>query len=291
MTTTNNSINISPTNVKGRCNLKCSYSFNYNNSNVTATNLGMSIKLNYDKPSVPPVTYNGQKYFVKNVYIFSPSLHNYMDRRVNAELLIQHVSELGQPFAVCVPIIAGTNMNVSSGFLTEIIRNVANSAPSEGQEVTINLPNFTLQPFIPVSKPFFSYVNTTKGAFSGNYIVFGLVSAISLTQNTLNRLSRIIRPFSIVMTGNDLFVNIKGARSGEFGDGIYISCQPTGNSQEKINIFNEKSEITAISLDNPIFTYLFQILVSCIIFIILFAVINLIYKNLFVSNVENNSNE
>jgi hypothetical protein len=207
-----------------------------------------------------------------------------MGRKVNAELLIQHISDIGQPFTVCIPIIAGTTLTSGSALLTEIIRRVSSSAPSEGQEVAVNLPNFTLQAMVPLKRPYFSYINTTSGAFSGNYIVFGLTGSITLTQATLNTLANIIRPYSLVMTGNDLFINNKGAQSSEIGDGIYISCQPTGDSDEEINIMNEKSEVTSISFDSPIFFYIFQLLISCIIFIIMYAIINLIYTNLILND-------
>jgi hypothetical protein len=54
-------INISPSNVKGRCDLKCSYSFKYSESNSTAKNNGVVIDLTYDSTSTPPVNYNNGK--------------------------------------------------------------------------------------------------------------------------------------------------------------------------------------------------------------------------------------
>ena len=49
-------INISPENVAGKCDLKCSYAFKYSESNSTATNQGVQITITYDNSSVPPVT-------------------------------------------------------------------------------------------------------------------------------------------------------------------------------------------------------------------------------------------
>ena len=55
-------LNISQDNVSGECNLKCSYSFQYSNSNCVAKNNGNTIVLSYDESNVPPATYNGNKY-------------------------------------------------------------------------------------------------------------------------------------------------------------------------------------------------------------------------------------
>ena len=62
-------INISRQSVVGPCNLKCAYSFQYPNSSCTATNKGIQegIDLSYDKTTIPPVTYNGNKYIVNGV--------------------------------------------------------------------------------------------------------------------------------------------------------------------------------------------------------------------------------
>ena len=46
-------IDISMSKITGKCDLKCSYSFNYNNSSCLATNRGNYISISYDKSSSP----------------------------------------------------------------------------------------------------------------------------------------------------------------------------------------------------------------------------------------------
>ena len=65
----NQNINISQQNVTGPCDLKCAYSFTYQESTLTAKNNGSFIMLSYDNGSVPPVLYNNQKYTVTNILI------------------------------------------------------------------------------------------------------------------------------------------------------------------------------------------------------------------------------
>ena len=43
MSTNSQNINISPQNVQGYCDMKCSYNFNYQESGSTATNNGVMI--------------------------------------------------------------------------------------------------------------------------------------------------------------------------------------------------------------------------------------------------------
>ena len=81
-------IDISMSAITGKCDLKCSYSFNYNNSSCIATNRGDYISLSYDKSSKPPVTYNTTNYDVQEVRIYIPSLHSYSGSKSDGELII-----------------------------------------------------------------------------------------------------------------------------------------------------------------------------------------------------------
>jgi len=138
MTSSNTKINISTENVYGDCDLKCSYSYKYHQSNLVATNNGVFISLSYDKGTTSPVVYNARKYFVSKINIYSPSLHRFNDNNVNAELVIEHAPEIGgELLYVCIPIIESTNSSDSSNLLTEIIQSVVNNAPSVNE--TTNL--------------------------------------------------------------------------------------------------------------------------------------------------------
>ena len=70
-------IDISLSKITGKCDYKCSYSFNYNNSSCVATNRREYLKLSYDKSSSPPVLYNSSGYDVEEIRLYIPSLHSY----------------------------------------------------------------------------------------------------------------------------------------------------------------------------------------------------------------------
>jgi hypothetical protein len=83
------------------------------------------------------------------------------------------------------------------------------------------------------------------------------------------------------MTGGELFINMSGPNSTKVGEGIYISCKPTGSSSEETEIEYSKDTPSydfGNILDNPATKIIFQIIVGVILFIIVFMIFNYIYK-------------
>ena len=116
-------INISPKNISGKCDLKCAYNFTYPESNSTAKNNNVMITLTPDNSSEPPVTYNTEKYTVSNIYITCPSLHKFNDKKLDAEIFIQHVPvKGGQNLTVAIPIISSSESSTASNLITQIIQ-------------------------------------------------------------------------------------------------------------------------------------------------------------------------
>lgn len=277
MTTQN--INISAKNITGKCDLKCSYAFKYSESSSTAKNNGIMISLTYDSRSVPPVVYNNSKYNVSTIMITSPSLHIFNDKSLPGEIIIEHVPvNGGNNLKVCVPFISLSESSTASNIITEVIEKVASNAPSEGDSTNLNMSNFNIQNIIP-RKPFFTYsVN------SNDYIVFGELEAIPLSSSTISTLQKIIKPFSLQMPTAPLFYNSKGPLSGiQIGDGLYISCQPTGSSEEETSVTYDKNSSSvdfSNVLDSPIFKTIFIVIIGCIIFIIIFYGLSAFYSYL-----------
>ena len=79
-------MNISPQNIAGVCNYKCAYSFNYNTSNITATNYGRSVSLKYESSSTPQVTYNAAKYNVSKYYLLNFNKPNNYNNKLTKHL-------------------------------------------------------------------------------------------------------------------------------------------------------------------------------------------------------------
>jgi carbonic anhydrase len=270
-------INISRENVLGKCDLKCAYNFKYPESNSIAKNNGVNISLTYDNSSITPVLYNNQKYTVSNITIMCPSIHLFNGAQAPAEIVVEHISVAGGPIlSVAIPISSSSDSTTASNIITEIIQSVATNAPSEGETTNLNLTGFTLENIVP-SKPFYSYTDTNNN----EWIVFGILEAIPLNSNTLTTLGQIIKPFSISTTGSSLFLNSSGPNSsGNIGGGIYISCKPTGSSEEEIPVeYTKNTTSYDISnlLNSPVTKTIIQIILGSIIFIILFALINYAY--------------
>jgi len=271
-------INITNDNVKGKCDLKCSYNFTYSDSNTTAKNDGVMISLTYDNSSSPQVVYNTQKYVVTKVYITSPSIHLFNGSLTDAEICIEHAPvKGGSTLSVGIPIKASSESSTAAVLLTEIINSVATNAPGQGDSTNLNINDFSLQKIVP-NKPFFSYVDSNNNI---DWIVFGLLDSIPLNKSTLSTLGKIIKPFSLPMMGNGLFFNSTGPNSVSIGEGIYIKCNPTGESTEETGVEyakNTPSYDFSKMLESPITQIIIQIFLSCIIFLIIFIGASYLYN-------------
>lgn len=273
----NQNIDISNKNISGKCDLKCAYNFNYEESNSTVTNEGIILALTYDNNKTPPVTYNNQKYTVQGIAIVSPSIHTFNGTKTDAEIIIEHAPVKGGPMLlVAVPIKSSSESSDASYLLTEIISTASTNCPNAGEKTNLNISGFTLNKIVP-TKPYYSYTDNSNI----DWIVFGILEAIPLNSNTLSTLQKIIKPNQIPMTGGKLFINKSGPNSTKVGDGIYISCKPTGSSEEEVGVEYSKNS-TSYDLSNilndPITKLIFQIIIGCIIFVIVFYIFGFIYK-------------
>jgi carbonic anhydrase len=276
----NQNINISAKNISGKCDLKCSYAFKYSESNSTAKNNGVMISLSYDSAKIPSVVYNDEKYNVSNIYITSPSIHTFNDASLPGEIIITHTPvKGGNTLEVAIPFKSSAESSNASQIITDIINKVATNAPSEGDSTNLNM-SFNLQSIVP-RKPFFAYTHATK-----DWIVFGELDAIPLSSAIIETLQQIIKPFPIQMPSAELFYNSRGPSSGlQLGDGIYISCKPTGSSEDKTAVEYDKTpssttiDFTNI-LESPIFKMLIVIIFGCLMFAIIFYGINEFFKYL-----------
>lgn len=279
-----NNIIISQQNVTGPCDLKCAYTFKYNESSSTATNNGSFISLTYDNGSTPPVLFNNQKYKVDSIRIVAPSIHTFNNTKSPAEIYIEHTPVSGGPLLlVCIPIISSTNSSTSSNLITQIIQSVTGNAPRNGEKTNLNISGFTLDNIIP-NKPYYNYLDAQNNV----WVVFDISNGIPINSSVLSSLSRVISNSGWTTTGASLFYNSKGPNSSgtAFGDGIYISCQPTGSSEEQTNVSYEKNstsyDLSSMTL-TPNIIFIIIIIAGCFIFIVVFVGVNYAY-NYFISD-------
>lgn len=281
MTTNNKSINISRENVSGNCDLKCAYNFRYPQTTLIAKNDGVMISVTCDKSNIPSVSYNEQKYTVDKFIIVSPSLHIFNGSKTKAEILINHSPVSGgNQLVVSVPIIESTDSSTASNLINDIIQSISNSTPAKGEITNLNISGFTLNSIVP-KKPFYSYTGSNRDD-PNDYIVYDILDAIALNNTTLTNLRKIIRPFPIPTPGDKLFYNQKGPNQSKMGDGIYISCQPTGASEEETDVeyTKESSSGDLFSFDKETLKIIVQVLLSSLIFLIIFGFIAYGYSSL-----------
>lgn len=271
-------IDISMSSIKGKCLLKCAYSFTYNNSSCIATNRGDYISISYDKSSSPPVLYNATGYDVQEIRLYIPSLHSYNGLKTDGELIIVHSSNTGaNPLLVCIPIKSNNTSSISSMFFNTLIDTVASSAPSDGESTTVNIPKFNLSLIVP-KKPFFSYSATEPYqpcSSSVEYVVFSpLQASLDMMPETLKTLQSIIEsnPYDIKQ-GPNLFYNEKGVGKGSAGDDIYIDCQPVGSSEETTEVVTDMGG-TSMSFSEFLNNPLVKLILGSLLFIIILFVIN-----------------
>jgi len=269
-------INISMSNIKGKCDLKCSYGFHYSNSSCIATNRGDYLSLSYDKSSSPPVTYNATGYNVEEIRIYTPSLHSYNNSKTDGELIIVHNSSTGEsPLLVCIPIRSNNSSSESALFFKTVVDTVASNAPADGESTKVNVSSYNLDLLVP-KKPYFSYSATEPYqpcSESVEYVVFGpLQASLDMMSDTLAKLKKIIEnnPYDI-KTGPSLFYNEKGPNQGATNDEIYIDCQPVGASEETTEI------VTSSGYDTNVYDWFnnsfIKLLLGSLIFIVLLYIV------------------
>ena len=275
-------MNISPQNIAGICNLKCAFSFNYNVSKCTATNYGQYIQLTYEASSTPQVTFNTVPYNVKEIKIFTPSIHSYNNAKADAEIIITHIPiNGGNSFNVCIPINTNNPTTTGSQIISEIISAVSSNAPSQGTSTNQGIKEFSLNDIVPM-KPFYSYSDPKNE----DVIVYGIQHAVSISNNSLNTLKKCIQANAINLpAGPSLFSNPDGPSNGNVGDGsIYIDCQPTNSSEEEVNMVTDlKSPVTYdagsyiyLIITNPVFLLLCASVIFIVILMVVHWVINYI---------------
>jgi hypothetical protein len=86
------------------------------------------------------------------------------------------------------------------------------------------------------------------------------------------------------MPSAPLFYNSKGPISGlQIGNGLYISCQPTGSSEEETPVTYDKNSSSvdfSNILNSPVFKLLIMIVVGCVLFAVVFYGLSAFYNYL-----------
>jgi hypothetical protein len=210
-------------------------------------------------------------------FLFYPSAHLYNGLPAEAEFVIVHFPEKGgPPLYVYIPIKISDQVTGATKVISEIINDVSTTAPSQGKQV--NIGGFNLKQIVP-KKPFINY--NLNGV---NNVVFGLIDAIPISKTTMDTFKSVILPNTWKITGDvGLFYNSSGPNTTtDLGDGIYISCNPTGSSEEQVEVTYDKNEMEPLTFDtmfeDPIISTIIKLIVACAVFLVIFYAWSSLYK-------------
>jgi len=273
-------MNISKQYMSGKCDEKCSFSFQYTtSSNCVAQNFGSFISLTYDKTSQPPVTFNSLHYDVQSIEIYKPSIHSFTNGPADAEIVIQHTSlQSGSPLLVCIPIMSyGVVSSEASLILDQIVDAIVSnqvSQFSDNNPIRVPITNYSLNSIVP-NTSFFYYISPTKNA---NIIVYDIGNAIWLDPSKLAGLTPLLNiSTDTYQAGDSLYYNAAGSNQVQLNDdNIYIDCSPTGNTRETTEVPFQKSN--ANEMWNIFFNPTTVLLGATIGFIIIIIVIYSVFK-------------
>ena len=265
-------------NVKNSCDNKCNYSFLYPMTNLAIINKGTFIEFKCDNTPTQPVTFNAGKYNVQDFRIYSPSLHRYGGVEAEGELIITHIDPTtGKHLLVCIPIKTGISVMGNAQILDTLVDKISKDAAAKGGQTSINTSTFTLNKMVP-RKPFYSYKGSLLHAEAKctkqdvDYVVFKPEDAIILSNASLTKLKKIIKPSGITTKPNKggLFYNKTGPGKA-LGDGIYIECAPTGYSGE--TKVEQEPSVTDINMGYYMKNILSNYFVTFLVGVILMAII------------------
>lgn len=277
------------------CFYKCKYDFIYYPiGSCNAINQGNMIQMDYPENKNENIVYNNLKYTPRQIFIYYPSYFNYYDQNIgeskqaDAEISIYHTNATSSPLIVNIPIYINTNTTTeASTLITEIITNVSTNAPNKHEKTTIIFNSiFSLTGIIPPKKPFYNFYDNTK---SSNCVIFGKENSISISSDSYNKmLTKILSrndssSVQDINNGPFIYYNAKGPNANPGDNEIYISCNPTGNSEEtktmvyeKPGILNELSSSNLLNEQTSLFlTNFFKSIygITLILFVIIIIII------------------
>jgi hypothetical protein len=258
-------INISPQNIAGTCESKCSYAFKYPTTNsTTVSNYGAYLQFTYELSNTSPVLYNNKSYNVSSISIYSPSLHKYNNATTDGEVVIRHTPVSGgNPLYVIIPLSTGGLTTTGSQVISTVINAAGKSAPSAGKNTNKGVSEFTLNNFIPM-KQFYSYTTSKMDC-----IVFDISNAIGINSADLKIFKSIVKaaPSNPFTGSTSLFINTKGPSMNGESD-IYIDCQPT--DKEMGEVTRDKKSVNDLGTSEN-FMYLVYVVVFMFLIFVLYS--------------------
>lgn len=229
-------------NVAHKCSLRCSYQFDYGTSACVMKNEIFYINFKYDD-GVSTVYFNQELYVVKQVRLYMMVYHIIEGNRPVAELIVDlHAKDsMTKNLQICIPFSQNDNPSNSNNMWNNIMPHL----PDANQEVSVNVPNFSLNAFMPKGAYYYYKGNDSLILKNVDYDVIVFDSSVWPNISTAN-----ITLFSTktrqateaeIFDGsipqietNKIYYNQLGTTAGNIdnSDDIYIDCQPTDDGPD-----------------------------------------------------------
>lgn len=248
-------------NTDNKCDLKCSFNFNYGETTVQTLLMNSRLLIKCGTPSVKPVKFNDFEYTPAGASITYPSETKYNGITADAEMSIVHTADLQKPLIVKIPISAGSITKPQ--LLEEIITQTANLLPKTSY-TNLNIPSFSFESFVPKGPFYFSETN------SSYTIYYGLDNSLFLSDETMTKLKQIvISPETYNETDvGELFYNSDGSNlttNGSLGaDFNFLECEQYYEEEMPIDVDNNPSLFEKLVSNPTIVSYIRVITFSII---------------------------
>ena len=234
-------------NTDNTCDLKCAYSFNYQETTVQSVLTQISINLKLGSPAIKPVKFNNVEYTAAGATLIYPSYTTYNGIQADAEIIITHLADLQKPLEVHVPISFSSTTKPST--LDAIVTQTATLLPKTAY-TNLTIPSFTLAPYVPKG-PFY-YAE----AFNKDNIYYGLDDSLTLSNETASKLKEIMLPMKMPSPTSlpDLYFNADGSNLATDGgsDFNFMECEQYYEEEVPVSSGNEPNVFEKMFM-NPTF--------------------------------------
>jgi carbonic anhydrase len=260
-------------NVSHQCSLRCSYQFDYGTSACVMKNNTANIEFAYDD-GVSTIYFNQDMYVVKTVRFYNMVYHRIDGNSPVAELIVHlHKKDsMTQNLMICIPFSQNDSPSNSNTMWNQIMPHL----PDANQQVSVNVPNFSLNAFMPKGSYYYykgtDQINLDNVGYDMivfDHTVWQSISSANMTLFNSKTIASVPTPFTIPTT---IYYNKLGTTAGNIdnSDDIYIDCQPTDDGPD-ILPKDDTPQIQSV-LDEQKQEKIWMIIYAIIAFVLMFIV-------------------